>query len=367
MLYKPDFEDIIPRMEAWWHGDLLDRSCIAIIAPNGKPRRTVPEPATPFERRTDPDYLFDAAEAWMETTYFAGEAVPAFYPDLGADVFSACLGAPLEYSEHTTWAKQTIADWDHPPPFQIDRDSFAWKWHHDIYRVAAKRAEGKYFLGAPDCHSGGDCLLAMRGGSNLCLDLYDHAPAVQAAMSQLEKSVVQFHDEWWPLIEATGQRGHTTSWLNTWSPGRSNVIQLDLLAMISPAQFARFFSRELEVQMQALDNTVYHLDGPDAIPHLPALHSLFGHTPARSAGADHDPVIPIQWVPGAGAAPMAGWIPLLKQIQAQGANLHLWCQPDEVEPLMTELSSRGLFLSTWSAGEEEAEELIKLVARLTHE
>jgi hypothetical protein len=178
---------------------------------------------------------------------------------------------------------------------------------------------------------------------------------------------VQFHDEWWPLIEATGQRGHTTSWLNTWSPGRSNVIQLDLLAMISPAQFARFFSRELEVQMQALDNTVYHLDGPDAIPHLPALHSLFGHTPARSAGADHDPVIPIQWVPGAGAAPMAGWIPLLKQIQAQGANLHLWCQPDEVEPLMTELSSRGLFLSTWSAGEEEAEELIKLVARLTHE
>ena len=367
MLYKPDLDQIIPRMQAWWRGELLDRACLAVTAPNGKPLRQVPDPGSPFARRSHPDYLLDTAEAYMDASYFAGEAIPVFRPDLGADAFSACLGAPLEYTEHTTWAKQVITDWDNPPSFHIDPGSFAWQWHHDIYRVAAQRAAGKYFLAAPDCHSGGDALLSMRGGSALCLDLYDHPAAIQAAMSQLEESVVQFHHEWWPLIEATGQRGHTTSWLNTWSPGRSNVIQLDLLAVISPAQFHRFFSHELEVQIRLLDNTIYHLDGPDAVVHLPLLHNLFGHSPDRSSDKQRDSVIPIQWVPGAGAPPMADWIPLLQQIQAQGANLHLWCQPEEVEPLARKLSSRGLFLSTSAATPQEADELLKLAARLAHD
>ncbi len=367
MLCKPDFEDIIPRMEAWWRGELLDRACVAVWAPSGKPQREVSAPATPFARRSDPDYLLDAAEASMEATYFAGEAIPVFQPDLGPDAFAACLGAPMEYTEHTTWAKEIIADWNDPPSFEIDPEAFAWKWHHDIYRIAAERAAGRYLLAAPDCHSGGDALLAMRGGSNLCLDIYDHPEAIRSAMSQLEKSVVEFHEEWWPLIEATGQRGHTNSWLKTWSPGRSNAIQLDLLAVISPGQFREFFRHELEVQMEVLDNTIYHLDGPDAVAHVPALHELFGHTPDRSSDKGRGSVIPIQWVPGAGALPMTKWVPFLKELQGAGANVHLWCEPSEVETLLRELSSRGLFIATSAGSVEEADRLIELANELSHE
>jgi len=97
------------------------------------------------------EYLVESAEAHMEATYYAGEAIPVFRPDLGADVFAACLGAPLEYTEHTTWAKETIADWEEAPSFEIDEDSFTWKWHHDVYRMAAERAAGRYFVAAPDC------------------------------------------------------------------------------------------------------------------------------------------------------------------------------------------------------------------------
>ncbi len=367
MEYKPEFEEIVPRMEAWWQGELLDRACIAVHAPNGRPLREVPQPDTPFARRTDLEYVFGVAEAYMEATYFAGEAIPVFQPDLGADVFSACLGAPLEFTEHTTWAEQVIGDWDDAPSFEIDRGSFAWKWQREVYEMAAERARGRYFVAAPDCHSGGDALLSMRGGSNLCMDIYDRPDALRAAMAQLEKSVVEFHEEWWPLIEASGQRGHTTSWLSTWSPGRSNVIQLDLLAVISPAQFREFFLHELEAQMEALDNTIYHLDGPDAIPHVPILHELFGHTPDRSSDRSRESVIPIQWVPGAGAPPMVEWIPFLRELQAGGSNLHLWCEASEVEPLLRGLSSRGLFLSVSAKDAAEADELVGLAARLAHE
>lgn len=367
MLYKPDLDEMIPRVEAWWHGRILDRCCLAVTAPNGKPRREVAEPDTAFERRADMEYLVESAEAHMEATYYAGEAIPVFRPDLGADVFAACLGAPLEYTEHTTWAKETIAEWGEAPSFEIDESSFAWKWHHDVYHMAAERAAGRYFVAAPDCHSGGDALLAMRGGSKLCLDLYDSPDAVRAAMAVLEKSVAAWHGAWWPLIEASGQRGHTCSWLDTWSPGRSNVIQLDLLAFISPAQFTEFFLHELELQINLLDQTVFHLDGPECIPHLPILHDLLGHMPDRSGDETRKSVIPIQWVHGAGHAPMVRWIPFLRDLQAQGANLHLWCEAREVETLVRQLSSRGLFLCTSAGSVEEADRLVKLAEALAHD
>jgi len=31
--YKPDFEEMIPRMEAWWNGGLLHRVSRAVTAP----------------------------------------------------------------------------------------------------------------------------------------------------------------------------------------------------------------------------------------------------------------------------------------------------------------------------------------------
>lgn len=366
MKFKPDFESIVPRMEAYWKGELLDRACIAVAAPNGKPQREVTEPDSPFERRSNIEYLLDSAEARMEATYYAGEAIPVFRPDLGPDVFSAFLGAPMEYTEHTTWAKQIITDWDNPPALDVDRDSFEWQWHHKVYAAAAERARGRYFLAAPDCHSGGDALLAMRGGSRLCMDVYDHPEALRAAMRKLEQAVVEFHEEWWEPIEASGQRGHTLSWLNTWTPGRSNVIQLDLLAAISPPHFQQFFQHELEVQIEVLDQTAYHLDGPDAIPHVPVLHEFLGHTPDRSGDREREWVIPIQWVPGVGAPPMGQWVPFLKELQAGGANLHLWCEAGEVETLLTELSSRGLCLWTWAGSVDEADSLVRLADKLAH-
>ena len=354
MLHKPDFEELVPRMKAWWRGEILDRACIAVRAPNGKKRRELPEPASLRERWTNQEWILDGADAGMEVTYFAGEAVPVLRPNLGPDLFSALLGGEIEYREDTSWVAPCIAEWDAAPSFEIDKDSFEWKWHMQIYSMAQERAAEKYFLGAPDCHSGGDALLAMRGGTNLCLDLYDRPQAIHAAMRKLERAVVEFHEGFWPSIEASGQEGHTCAWLQTWSPGRSNAAQLDLLALISPEMFREFFYHELVVQSEVLDDVIFHLDGPDAVRHLPLLYEIPN-------------VAAIQWVHGAGKGPMTKWIPLLKEIQSNGKGLHLGCAPEEVTTLMRELSSKGLYLSTWAESVEEADGLVKLAGRLTHE
>ena len=353
MEFKPDFEEIVPRMEAWWRGEVLDRACIAVTAPKAKPR-AVAEPGSVEERWTNREYLIDAAEARIESTYYAGEAIPCFRPNLGPDLFSALLGGTIEYRPDTSWVAPCIHDWSDPPAFEMDTSAPEWKWHEEIYREVAPRAEGRYLVCAPDCHSGGDSLLSMRGGTDLCMDIYDHPEELLAAMRKLETAVVAFHEGWWGPIEATGQKGHGTSWLDTWSPGRSNVIQLDLLALISPQMFRDFFYHELEVQCEALDDTIFHLDGPDAIVHLPVLYELQN-------------VAAIQWVYGAGNGPMTRWMDLLKEIQSNGMGLHLSCEPGEVETLLRELSAKGLYLRTWTETPEEADELAKLAAELSRD
>ena len=48
-------------------------------------------------------------------------------------------------------------------------------------------------------------------------------------------------------------------------------LQSDISVMISPKSFRRFVQPFIREQCQRLDYSMYHLDGVDAIRHLPAL------------------------------------------------------------------------------------------------
>ena len=59
--------------------------------------------------------------------------------------------------------------------------------------------------------------------------------------------------------------------------------------------------------------------------------------------------------------------PELRRIQQEGKCLLISVSTDQIEPLMSELSSRGLYLLTWAATEDEAREIAKNVTKWTHE
>ena len=54
---------------------------------------------------------------------------------------------------------------------------------------------------------------------------------------------------------------------------------------------------------------------------------------------------------------------VLKKVQARGKNLHISIPPHEVKNALENLSSKGLYIQTWTRTEEEAKELIKLCER----
>jgi hypothetical protein len=78
-----------------------------------------------------------------------------------------------------------------------------------------------------------------------------------------------------------------------------------------------------------------------------------------------DEIDTIEFTPGLGFAPTFSpqYIPLYKKIQEKGKRLYLLAKPEEIEPLLTELSPKGLFLCTQAPSEEEADNLLRNVAR----
>lgn len=101
----------------------------------------------------------------------------------------------------------------------------------------------------------------------------------------------------------------------------------------------------LELQLEYLDYSIYHVDGIAAFAHVDALCSL----PKLQA---------LQILPGAGKPSPLFYMDVLKKVQRAGKNLHITIPCTEVEAALDQLSSRGLFIDTWCGCEEDARSLL---------
>ena len=77
-------------------------------------------------------------------------------------------------------------------------------------------------------------------------------------------------------------------WVNLWFPGKGYPVQNDFTCLISASMYGEFFLEELVNEINYLDYSIYHLDGPDALKHLDMILEI----PRLNA---------VQWVPGAGS------------------------------------------------------------------
>jgi len=191
----------------------------------------------------------------------------------------------------------------------------------------------------------GEILALLRGTEQLAFDLIEEDPeAIKEALGEINVAWLRYWEASVGIIHQwVGSYSH---WMGIWSDQPSIDLQNDFSCLISPGMFEEFFLPALEQQTNWIERTIYHLDGPGAIRHLDLLLSL----PELDG---------IQWIPGAGAPPVSKWIRLLRRIQAAGKLLQLYCEPWEVETLLSELEPEGLLLSTYAASEEAAKELLK--------
>lgn len=350
MRYKEDWESAKERLMAWWEREIVDRVVVQVTAPRPGERKIVP-PDDLVRRWTDVEYVLDAAEEHMRLTYYGGESFPAFWPNLGPDVFAAFLGCDLEFGERTTWSVPLLRDWAQLDQVAFDRRGRWWRLCQRLLEEAGRRFDGDCILGLTDIHGGGDAVAALRDPQQLALDMIDHPAEVKRAMKLVEKVWFQVYEGELAVIRKYSEG--VTTWMNLWHPGTWYPVSCDFICMISRPMFREFILPELLAEINYLDRSIFHLDGPRALTHLDDLLAI----PKLDA---------IQWVPGANSGPITQWFPMLKRIQAAGKGLQIHISPDELDAVMAELSPKGLCLCTSASSIEEAEAIIKRAAKLTH-
>ncbi|MBU0477693.1 hypothetical protein KKC91_03905 [bacterium] len=347
-----DFEKIKKYYIAWWNCEVLNKVALEVKAPRENHQQDETPIGSPKDR-FNKEKAIKLAERKIQNTFYGGLAFPQCRPEFGTDVFSAYMGATLEFSplgskepiSWADWSKPMLKDYSDLSALDIKEDNFYWQKTKEFTSYALGRSHGNYLVSITDLHAGMDSLAVLRGSpEKLCMDLIDSPDGVKEAMKLLGKAWHKVYEESYRII-ANDQEG-TCAW-GLWAPMKMCPVQSDFTCLISTKMYEEFFWEEILNEINYLDYSIYHLDGPDALKHLNMLLEI----PRLNA---------IQWVPGAGLAKesVAKWMPIYKKIQAKKKAIIVYCKPDEIDFVLDNLSPEGLLISTRCPSQQEAEELL---------
>jgi hypothetical protein len=346
MKYKPDWQDAQRRLTALWHHEVIDRPCIAVTAPNGRPVAPPPAPTAPRQKWLDPDWVLADLIARLESTWWGGEAIPSYLLMGG---WALCLGGTPRFDTQTIWFETFDVDFSRPSPFRYDDDDVWVRAHADLYQaVTAFAGKDDFMVGKPCALPANDLLSMLMGTPSFLVSLIDHSAWMREAIiagareqvrvrTQLRDMIRNRHDFWY------GNGG----WMPFWAPEPFVSTQSDVSCMLSPEMFDRFVLPELEIYAEAFGPIWYHLDGGDAQRHLPRLLSL--------------PYLRVvQYVPAPAEPPNGpGHLDLYREIQAAGRIVHIDVSKENVEPLLRELDPALLMLQTACSDVAEGEALLE--------
>ena len=135
-----------------------------------------------------------------------------------------------------------------------------------------------------------------------------------------------------------------------WGPGRAFPLQCDFSIMISPEHFREFVMPELTFFADWSERSKYHLDGPGAVCHLPAILEI-------------EKIKYVQWVSGPGTPDGLYWQDVWETIRGAGRGMQIVVPYDDVEETVQAWGPKGLFISTKAPTEEAARELLEHAER----
>ena len=355
LIHKPQWEDAKTRFTAWWNRSSLGRPMIHAVVP--RKVRLAPKLPAPEQETMPVDQVYLDVEAnvsWflnrLNERRYLGEALPYFSLNLGPGSLALYLGSEPNFQPDTVWFSEVVEDWATHPALRYDPDNKWWTTHQRMIRRAVELANGEFLVCIPDLVESIDILAALRGTQPFCYDLIDMPDEIKRRIAQVDDLYFKYYDLLYDITRTSDGAVSFTAF-NIWGPGKTAKVQCDFSALMSPSQFSEFMVPSLERQCAALDFSMYHLDGVDAIRHLDALMAV----------KDLDA---LQWTAGAGK-PDSGsecWYPIYDQVKKAEKSLWIASRQSSFEAilatgdrLVNRYGSDGLYLLLWwkNATEEE--------------
>ncbi len=349
-------DKILQRINYALNGEVLDRCCISLTVNTKNSEIVAPTSQEDlFHWYNDGEIVYKRLKEQIDNTYFAGDAIPSFFPYFGTGGHAKYLAPDscIEYSDETIWMHPVLDDYD---DFDFSFDTSTNKIflrELEVLKYLADKSKGEIMVGMPDNCGSYDALAQLRGNEELLIDLLSDPDATLEATKKLvdvlDKSTAVFFDATKHVNEGGGFHG----WMNMWSKGQLLQLQCDLSVMISSEMFDNYILEELKKSCSFLTNAIYHLDGMEQIRHLDSILSVDG-------------IDMIQWVQVAGQPPATEFIPELKRIQNAGKGITIGISKNQIKPLLENLSIRGLNLLVNDASSpEEADDIMKYVSKFT--
>ena len=331
---KPDFEQALQRIEAWFNHEMLDRPPVRFAQHNASSisvpdygERTWPSlKARWFDAEFQVDFFLQS----LRNRRFHGETFPVFFPNLGPNAYAAFHGGELEFSEITSWIEHCVHDWDDLARLQFSTENAYYRGIEELTRVALEKCAGKFMVGYTDLHGSLDCVADWRDPQQLCLDIMDHPDKVHEMLRIANQNFLPLYDHYDEVLKAHGQLSVT--WMEIPSRGKMHIPSCDFSSMISPPAFREFYLPSLLREVHHTTHNIFHVDGKGVLNHLDQM-------------LDIPEIQAFQWVQGVGDDfPILQWIPVIRRIQDAGKGVLMDIQVSELEPFIAAVKPQGLFL-----------------------
>ncbi|MEI6350674.1 MAG: hypothetical protein WCP06_06160 [Verrucomicrobiota bacterium] len=334
---KPDFAEAMQRVEAWFHGRIVDRAPVRFSKHNAQYETNggLQDSRWPTlrDRWFDTDHQIASALADIGKRTFRAETFPVYWPNLGPKIYASFFGCPLEFGEITSWSEPLISDLSDAAQLALpafDPENLYLRKLDEMTESALERCAGKALVGITSWCPGIDCAAALMGPEDLCMSLLLEPEHTKKLIGQTFEPFPALAERYYGRLARIGQP--SLGWMEIPHAGRCHTIQADFSNMISPAQFGEFCAPFIRREIEGMDRVIYHLDGKGVAKHLDFLLAEPG-------------IHAIQWVQGVGDdEPILQWIPLIQRIQAAGKSVVVDLRPHELQPFMDQVRPEGVFL-----------------------
>ena len=191
-----DWERIQRDWTAWWHHE-TDRPMTVINAYEWQGINFIPQfSGWDEDKGTFPvDKIIDYHQHNLESEPYLGNSWPRWWPNFGAGIVAAFLGARVGVDQNTVWFEPST----NAPPADIqpkyDPHNFWWRWVKEITQAAVNRWGDQITVAHTDLGGNLDILASLRGTQNLLLDLYDCPEVVDRLTAEITRLWLYYYDE----------------------------------------------------------------------------------------------------------------------------------------------------------------------------
>lgn len=351
--WKDNTEQVLNNFRLWWKGEgmILSSWDQGYALPENL-RRAAEDPVIRSlkEKYTNPETVAIRERYTLSKLGFPADILPFAYTDWGTVSAAPFFGSPMNYGDETVWYEPVDLSPENDRKLFLADDNPWYLTLQNLVTTGKKIAGGDYLTGMPSLCPGLDVLSELCGASELCMYLITDPEWVHRKLDEITAACLKAYEIIYHLASYDDGSAFV-SFFRLWAPGRVSLIQNDFSSLISESMFREFaipFIREFSA---AMDHSLFHVDGPEAIRTVDALLEIENLTSLQFT--------PGPQVPGGGDA---RWFELYRKVKEAGKRMQIvWMKAEDVIPLLDAVGPKGLYLMVDFRSLVEAENLAREV------